>query len=51
VSVNVVPHKEGKRAAEISDAQRKLGKGASGEEPVLNKAFIIAFGGIVGAPE
>jgi hypothetical protein len=51
VSVNVVPHKEGKRAAEISDTKRKLGKGVSGEEPVLNEAFIIAFGGIVGAPE
>jgi hypothetical protein len=51
VSVNVVPYKEGKRAVEISDTKRKLGKGVSGEEPVLNKAFIITFGGIVGALE
>jgi hypothetical protein len=27
VSVNVVPYKEGKRAVEISDTKRKLGKG------------------------
>lgn len=51
MSVNVVSHKEGKRAAEIGDTKRKLGKGAAGEEPVLNKAFIIVFGSIVGAPE
>ena len=51
MSVNIVPYKEGKRAAEISDIKYKLGKGVSGEELVLNKAFIITFGGIIGALE
>ena len=51
MSVNVVSHKEGKRAVEIGDTKRKLGKGATGEELVLNKAFIIVFGSIIGALE